>query len=554
MLVIPCESKPKKMADGCAFVSIPDDYVVSNRVGCIVSYNGVWYAGCCELPFGFHEHTIEEEVRTIANRHLQDTPMMLDGGCRVDGFYSVLGQLQKLVGYCERTPFRELLENKPSSKKRRYKAGYAIYVQMGVRKQHGRIQMMPKLEFFPIDKLSTKEDRAIQFRSVVYNTALGMQLTQVEHGVYYHARNADGTPCIVKGYSNFERAMLLDYEARQYADPVFILADHSRFDAHVNPRLLAAEHGFYLAARGNNAELRYLLKMQKKNRGFSAGGIVYKMEGKRMSGDYNTALGNSLLNYAMMKSVFDCRGITKFNLIIDGDDSVVILEAAELRKCDNLADDFEDFGMTTEIEVAYDISQAEFCQCRIVYTKYGPCMVRNPDKSLGLMGVSPRQLDPQFAMQWQAAKALCEICSNPGVPVIQPYARKLLLGTGMTPEKAREYNFTAGDDQWKKLQTDVDLITWNEITEEARYSFWKAWGIHPLDQVLLEDAKIVWNHIGAREQKHKVPKDSGEYDYDDTVRGSVERGYPWIAHIEQCQLLARCFKDKNVEGCLLPEE
>lgn len=405
-------------------------------------------------------------------------------------FSSKMLDISKLVGYCPLASFKEVLGNKPSGKKRRYRAGIRYYRDHGVLPKHGRIQEMQKLEFFPSENLEGKEDRCIQYRDVTYNAALARQLHHVEHRLYASLKNSDGTPVILKGLAPMQRAIVVDHWKRQFKDPVFILADASRWDAHVNKELLAEEHRFYKRCRGYNPELVKLLKMQKKNIGFSTGGIVYRMKAKRMSGDYNTALGNSVLNAAMLMSIFEAR-VSDYRLGIDGDDSIGVIERAELSKLDDLAEACLSMGHEETIEVVDTIERAEFCQSRIVYTAAGPTFVRNPWKALHLGGTSVRGLSDRQARQWAAAKALCEVYTNPGVPVISELFRRVLKESGVSLAAAQSFKFASVDEEWKKTLCR-DFVADVPVTDEARASFYLAWGIAPVDQIELERGQISW--------------------------------------------------------------
>jgi hypothetical protein len=338
---------------------------------------------------------------------------------------------------------------------------------------------MQKLEFYEESKLAEKEDRGIQFRSPVYNAALARHLHHVERAIYDHITNVDGTPVIAKGYSPLERGLILDAMAERFTNPRFMCIDHSRFDAHVNEHLLDEEHKTYLRLRAFNKELKRLLRWQRKTMGFSHGGIVYRAAAKRMSGDLNTALGNSLLNYAMLKAYLEYYGIDG-SILLDGDDAVIVFEALpDGKELPSLAEFCENFGMKTECHTVDDIRLAEFCQCRVVYTREGPVMARNPRKVLDVLVKCPRKLDAERARGVLAASALGELMQAPGLPVISVAAAALCRYAGSKP-------MFVTPDEWGRFQTykTTDIVTTVDDTARADFAF--AWDIPLCDQFALE--------------------------------------------------------------------
>lgn len=355
----------------------------------------------------------------------------------------------------------------------------AQYCKNGVRRQDSFLTEMQKLEFYREDKIHEKEDRGIQFRSPTYNAALARHLHHVEKRTYGRMRNEDGTPKIAKGRSPIERGLILAAQAQDFVKPCFIMMDHSRFDAHVNAQLLAEEHKFYLRARGYNKELKQLLKWQEKNIGFSSGGIVYKIKAKRCSGDLNTALGNSILNLAMIESWVKVAGVGKHTIFLDGDDSVVIIEEEQKHLTGSITRHMLACGMRTEVQLAGELERTEFCQSRICWGKLGPVMVRNPYKTIDVLTKSPRAVDNVQATGILAASALGEIMQAPGVPVIAPAASRLLTMSASLPR------FTTPDAFERFLVYRANRLV-VEVDETMRESFEFAWGITVAEQMAIE--------------------------------------------------------------------
>lgn len=429
--------------------------------------------------YGLHEHTIDQEYRTLCNRHLFETPEPSESSEAWTGFERALRELSQLVGYCPRAGAAEVLHSRSAMKRRRFGGGMEKYCRDGVRRQDGFLTEMQKLEFYAVDKLKTKEDRGIQFRSPTYNAALARQLHNIEKRLYARARNDDGTPQIAKGRSPLERGIILAAMTKEFAKPLFILMDHSRFDAHVNAKLLKQEHKFYLRARRYHKELVWLLKQQEANIGFSHGGIVYRTTAKRASGDMNTGLGNSLLNLAMIRSWLAKNRIRKYRIFLDGDDSVVIIEDVHRDCVGSISSHMLNLGMVTEVEVTNELEHAEFCQSRICWGSLGPVMVRNPFKTLDVLTKSPRVLDDVQSRGVLAASALGELMQAPGVPIIAPAASRLLTFSGGNPR------FTTPDAYERFLVYRAEKVI-PLVDDLMRESFEFAWGITIPDQMAAE--------------------------------------------------------------------
>jgi hypothetical protein len=219
---------------------------------------------------------------------------------------------------------------------------------------------------------------------------------------------------------------------------------------------------------------------------------VYKMAAKRMSGDYNTGLGNSILNLGLLSAAFEICGVHQPLFMIDGDDSVVVIRRSDFKRCKVLESLFLDCGFVTKIDYANIIEHAEFCQSRIVQTDYGPVFVRNPRKVLSTGGLCPRKLENKQMRQWSAAKALCEVLLNPGVPVIRSVFLRVLFESGLSLEQADAYQFVTMNEQWRKSICDHRLFGCDSVSAASRASFALAWDMDLYEQESIECETLVW--------------------------------------------------------------
>ncbi|UHM27700.1 MAG: RNA-dependent RNA polymerase [Fushun tombus-like virus 1] len=407
------------------------------------------------------------------------------------------------------TPIRVLLEGRTGRRRKRFYEGALQYVQFGVAYGDSKITEMQKLEFYEDGKLQGKEDRGIQFRSVCYNVALARYLHGVEErliGTHYLGHHP-----VVKGLTPRERCQRLFKFASEFEDPVFLCADHSRFDAHVNVELLQEEHAVYKRCCPNTREFRQLLRWQLKNNGKSKGGIIYKMRGKRMSGDINTGLGNTVLNVCMLAAWLEFNGCKKYRLMVDGDDSVIILSRREYERFQvGIVEFMLKLGMETEMDVVYDIWKVDFCQSRPVLLPDGPTFVRNPFKVMTTMGRTAERRDDLTMQMVMSCSALSELAVAPGAPVTNELARKVLAyyGNGRYLKTAKQLY---KEEAYGYDISDVDVDSVPEPDFLARYTFWLAWGIDPGLQEVYEGLDL---DVFARKVPDKRQKSVREVEYD----------------------------------------
>lgn len=470
-----CTAPEKPLADGCVILSVPEDHIVSNRRGTVI---GPALPEWIEAPrFGLHEHSIDQERRTLCNRHLFETPIPDKNSKAWRLFRKEMRAISKLVGNVPRATVNQVIGTRSPMKRKRFAGGMERYCRFGVRKQDGYLNEMQKLEFYDEDKLEVKEDRGIQFRSTTYNAALARFLHFSEKRFYQRARNPDGTPQVAKGRSPIERGLILAGMVKSFSHPKFLLMDHSRFDAHVSPEVLAEEHKGYKREHHYDPELCFLLDQQMGTMGFSRGGIVYRTRGKRSSGDINTGGGNSRINLACIKSWLASIQCEQHAIFLDGDDSVVIVE--DDVDTSTVTSHMLALGFVTEVEIVYDLEDAEFCQSKVVWGQLGPTMVRNPLKVLDVLTKSPRILNPVQSRSVLAASALGELMQAPGVPVLAPAAASLVTVAGgeikfLTPDQLGRFEVYRTD----RIQPEVD--------DTMRAGFERAWGITIPEQHALE--------------------------------------------------------------------
>lgn len=348
--------------------------------------------------------------------------------------------------------------------------------------------------------LSAKADpcpRVIQPRHPRYNVEVGKYLKHLEHRIYrVIAEIFGGEPVVMKGYNADEVGEHLAAAWGSFHDPVGVGLDASRFDQHVSVPALKWEHSVYVGAHSGDdkTELRRLLKMQLRNRGFARTGdgvVKYTVHGSRMSGDMNTALGNCLIMCALVHAYCASVGL-RIRLLNNGDDCMCVMEKRDLWKMDGLGAWFLEMGFTMKVEVPVtELERCVFCQSQPVAISGRYRMVRDPRVSLAKDACCFLPLHQgQMALRYLGTLGDCGSALNSGVPVLQASfqamvreSRGLRLGECLAME--------SGMAQLAKRMVAKVI----PVDTPARVSFWKAFDITPDHQIELERHHDAWRYV-----------------------------------------------------------
>jgi hypothetical protein len=340
------------------------------------------------------------------------------------------------IPFCGEQDILDMPNRYGGAKKARYLQAVDKYLKFGVRSFDANCTMFVKPERFDGGEKINPDPRAIQFRSAVYCVALARFLQPIEHYIYEMSGFSCGVPesrNIAKGLNQTQRAELLHCKMAAFRRPVVISLDASRFDKHVDIELLKVEHSVY-ASVNPSFEFRSLLAMQLVNKVTTSTGLKYVVQGRRMSGDMNTALGNCLLMLIMLFSYLKFVEIRKWDSLDDGDDCLLIVEEEVLDLIQaTVFPHFREYGMSMKVEcVAHSIYEVIFCQSSVVeWSEARFKFVRNYKAviSKSLSGIRHWQ-DPKYRIKVLRAIAMCELVLNLGVPVLQSFACALLRNVG----------------------------------------------------------------------------------------------------------------------------
>jgi len=247
------------------------------------------------------------------------------------------------------------------------------------------------------------------------------------------------------------------------------------------------EHSVYESFYPRDKYFNRLLRLQRRNRGVGytkSGKIIYKVDRNRMSGDSNTALGNVLIMCGLIYTYCNSKGI-KFRLADDGDDSVTIIERADLSLfMDGLYDWFHSYGFSMAVEEpVYTFEKISFCQCQPVFDGTMWVMVRDPRVALSKDCLSLKPLNGKKVMErWMSAVGKGGLSLTGGIPVWQNFYRQFKTkSNGATPLTDPTLETGAA-----RMARGMKRDFVDDVPPISRYSFWVAFDVSPEAQIAIE--------------------------------------------------------------------
>lgn len=363
-------------------------------------------------------------------------------------------------------------------------------------------------------RVSTKlpRPRCIVARNLRHVLYMARLLHGFEEWVYENCHS--GLRTMFKGLNSDQAAMILREKWLKYRDPIALCGDCSSFDGHVSKAQLQAVHKFYYAImpelRGKK-EYTAVFKAQLHNVIKSRLGLSFVSEGRRMSGDRDTAFGNTLLTYMMIHLTLASKN---FELACDGDDFVVICERADSHSIQQLLlSNYKKFGHELEFDVITSVFECiDFCQKKPVELEPDNWkLVRSPLKVLSATAHSTRNFDtPQSMRGLFASIGIGDFYCSSGVPVLASYARmvyrlatgKELIASELTPTFIAELRakLHPSDPLFQRLVAEKHVPARSGITQTARVSFSTAYGIGPVEQLRMEAYFDSLNHYDFQQQ------------------------------------------------------
>jgi hypothetical protein len=450
-----------------------------------------------------HDSSVETAFRAILERVFLVKDKIL-GFARcpkpLPGAFGKLREFKTLlvseVPSTARWTYQRFVDSYTGRKYTLYSNAMKTLLTRGVRRSDAFLSSFVKAEKLNLTSKPDPTPRIIQPRGPVYNTAVGVFLKPLEGVIYKGIMKVFHEPTVFKGMNAQQQGALLAQKWSRFAKPVAVGIDASRFDQHVSRDALEWEHSVYTTIMGD-PEFAKLLRWQLDNKGFvrcGDGTIRYEVNGSRMSGDMNTALGNCLIMCALVWEYMRSLGlgVDDYALANNGDDCVVIFEEHHLVAFQQGLDGFFlEFGFEMTVEdPCYELEAIEFCQCHAVWTPYGYTMVRDPRVCIDKDLITYKWMEVQTRQGWDLLR---KSISDGGtalagcIPVLGAFYA--YVGRNVQRHKNKR-----GQELVKTEITGFDMLARNmsfvreEPADKTRLSFYRAFGWSPDEQTALEEA------------------------------------------------------------------
>jgi len=460
------------------------------------------------VSYVVHNQSVRNLLRAVIERvmYIREGDKLVSTPQPVRFFSKMERVLRKLSWRSHFPPVwsREMVINSYVGDRRkqvRYTNAASSLLENPLTQKDARVDAFGKRE--KIKRSSSKPDpvpSCIQPRKPRFLLESGRYFKPLETLVYKEMGNRlYGEPCVSKGFNAVDSAELLRRKWDRFHRPVCVGMDASRFDQHVSVDALRWTHQVYKSYFRNDKYFSDMLSWMIENRGVAYardGSFSYSVRGRRMSGDMDTALGNCLLMCSMVWTYCTEKKI-KHQVLNNGDDIVVVMESHDLPTFNTgLVKWFKEMGFTMVVEEpVYNFEEIEFCQCQPVWNGENWVFCRGPNsisKDLHCL-VSD---DPEV---WIRAVGLCGLALNRGVPVLQEVS-KWMIRVGRDSNVSSHPGYSCGMIWMAKGLLSKE----REVTEEARHSFYLAYGILPDMQREIErefsKLGVIENRYGQEEE------------------------------------------------------
>lgn len=345
--------------------------------------------------------------------------------------------------------------------------------------------------FSKVEKQLFSEDkepvpRGISPRSTRFHVSHGPYIKRVEKNIYKELGRMVGHHVIFKGLNARDRATILRSHWDCFQNPVAIGLDASRFDQHVSVEALEWTHSIYRNYFPYSKTFKRLCDLTMSNRCFvnlPDGSFSFHVKGKRMSGDMDTGLGNCLIATALTVCYCESKGI-KYRIADDGDDIQLLTERRNLGRLDDLEEWYLEMGFSMKREApVFEFEKIEFCQSRPVWTPEGYIMVRNPFAALAKDCISTVPFQSlKHARRWMKAVGDCGMSLTGGIPIFQSFYSRLIKEAGNVKALVTQKGDMSG---MQRLAVGMKR-NFQTIHPNTRVSFWRAFGIEPDKQLVME--------------------------------------------------------------------
>jgi len=309
------------------------------------------------------------DVVALHNRYLKETPKLTIGKKIISKYCDELLALIK-PHFTEKSSVHHFISTKKGKLRQRYLEALHKIKESGfdLEKDSG-IKMFIKNERYN----ETKPPRAIMGRDPKFNIMYSMYTTPIEEALI-------NLPQITKGQNFLGRGKkFYDILSPQYAE-----IDYSKFEGSQRAKLLVMIELYIFRKLYPGDDFIYqLFKSKLVKNGTTCNGVKFSFYGTRGSGDMDTGLFNTILNWIACR-YFEDENKTggKGRFIVDGDDGVIGINNVNA----TFVDTAKAFGFDAKIIRRYDYHDVEFCSSKFIEINHGVFyQVQNLQKLLNNM-------------------------------------------------------------------------------------------------------------------------------------------------------------------------
>lgn len=256
--------------------------------------------------------------------------------------------------------------------------------------------------------------RMINSRSDAFKVFSGPLFKAIEEVVY-------GMPEFIKHVPVVDRPRMV--RSLRRAGRHYYQTDFTAYESHFTSQFMdSCECLLYRHCLSWSRDVDFLCtSLTGANRMRTRTGVFATVNGRRMSGDMCTSLGNGFTNLMLAKFLAREQGHELYGFV-EGDDGLFATEA------NLLATDYARLGFTIKIDEVVDPCAASFCG--MVFAESGE-IVRNPVDFLAAFGWTSSFISggEKLMLELLRAKALSAVYETPQCPIVGAIARRALFIT-----------------------------------------------------------------------------------------------------------------------------
>jgi hypothetical protein len=308
-------------------------------------------------------------------------------------------------------------------------------------RDHSRPKGFVKLESYPFFKFP----RGIHARDDWIKAWIGPIIKEIEEQVYK-------LPQFIKHIPVADRPRYVQQNV-ETAGCVYAATDYSAYESSFHPELMkVCEFELYRYMCQHTVAMRDISLFERMCCGKNV--LRYKdgtfvVNGRRMSGEMTTSLGNGWTNLMLATFMLKDRDL---RCVVEGDDGLFAIQPQE--KQDFSAEQFARFGFVIKMEIHKDIETASFCG--IIYAREVGFNLADPVQELINFGWSLGQLRLKKSRDLLVAKAMSLGYEYPGAPVMASLSKYVLRVCGAKVD-------------WEYVENTMDL--WHrELLRQVRAS------------------------------------------------------------------------------------